>query len=275
MSHDSIASRPLDKSALAARRDKVRGLGVFSRYSLAPVHSRLPVVLVHGMVVASVVQRPALQRVGNHHRVHAPDLPGYGRSDKPQRTPSVGEQGQVLAEWMEAVGLASGAVVVGVSLGTQVASALAAARPELVRGLILASPTMDPDLRSRPAAMIQWVKEFRHELPMAPLMLRDYLRAGARRAEETLQMALSDHIEDRLPGLAMPALVLHGEVDHLASRAWAERVASLLPNGSLIEVPDAAHAMNFSAPDEFARLVVAFTSELEAKSPTGAQEVAA
>ncbi|HVM29769.1 MAG TPA: alpha/beta fold hydrolase [Candidatus Limnocylindrales bacterium] len=173
-----VPSSGSDLSALSARRDQVRGMKIFSRYSLAPVHSNLPVVMIHGMVVASTFLRPALQRVGNHHRAYAPDLPGYGRSDKPERTLSVEEQGEVLAGWMETVGLRQGAVVVGVSLGSQFATALAAARPDLVRGLVLASPTMSPELRSRPKAMLQWAQEFRYELRMTPIMLRDYLRAG-------------------------------------------------------------------------------------------------
>jgi len=73
----------------------------------------------------------------------------------------------------------------------------------------------------------------------------------------------------------MPGLVLHGEADHLVSGEWADQVASLLPNGALIDVAGAAHAMNFSTPNEFSRLVVAFASELAAKSATGAEEVAA
>jgi 2-hydroxy-6-oxonona-2,4-dienedioate hydrolase len=275
MTEALVPSSASDLSALSARRDRVRGMNIFTRYSLAPVHSKLPVVLIHGMVVASSFLRPAVQRVGNHHRAYAPDLPGYGRSDKPQRTLSIDEQGEVLADWMAAVGLSDGAVVVGVSLGTQMASALAAIRPELVKGLVLASPTMDPELRSRGKAMVQWAKEFRYELRMSPLMLRDYMRAGVQRADDTFGLALSDRIEDRLAGLQMPALVLHGERDHMVSREWAQQVASRLPNGRLIDVPDAAHAMNFSSPDEFSRLVVAFTSELAARSPSSSQEVAA
>jgi 2-hydroxy-6-oxonona-2,4-dienedioate hydrolase len=272
MTEALVPSRASDLSALAARRDPVRGMNIFTRYSLAPVHSRLPVVLVHGMVVASSFLRPAVQRVGNHHRAYAPDLPGYGRSDKPDRTLSVDEQGKLLADWMQAVGLGSGAVVVGISLGTQFAGALAAARPDLVRGLVLASPTMDPELRFRPRAMLQWAKELRYELRMSPLMLRDYMRAGVKRADDTFTLALTDQIEDRLPGLSMPSLVMRGEKDHLVSREWADRVAGLLPNGALITVPGAAHAMNFSVPDQFSRHVVAFTTELAAKST---QEVAA
>jgi 2-hydroxy-6-oxonona-2,4-dienedioate hydrolase len=268
------STREADLSALAARRDRARGTKVFTRYSLAPVHSDVPVMLVHGMAVSSLFLRPALQRIGNHHRAYAPDLPGYGLSDKPDHTLDVEEQGEVLAEWMEALGLRD-AVVVGVSLGTQFASALAARRPDLVRGLVLASPTMNPELRSAPRAMAQWAQEARYELRMAPIMLRDYMRAGLTRANDTFKLALEDRIEERLPQLQVPTLVLHGEKDHLVSGEWARQVADMIPNGELITLPGAAHAMNFSSPDQFAQLVVAFASELGARGRARSKEVAA
>jgi pimeloyl-ACP methyl ester carboxylesterase len=184
------------RSALAARRDMVGGTRIFSRYSLAPVHSRQPVVLIHGMVIASGFYRRALKRIGNHHRAFAPDLPGYGRSDKPENLPRIDDQADVLAAWMDRLGLKD-AVVAGVSLGSQFASALAARRPDLVGGLMLVSPTMDPKVRSTPGALVSWLLESRRELGMLHVALPDYLRTGARRASQTMAMALADRPEDR------------------------------------------------------------------------------
>jgi pimeloyl-ACP methyl ester carboxylesterase len=265
---------PRGISALAARRDRAGAWKVFARYSLAPVHSSLPVVLVHGMNISSAFFRPALRRIGNHHRVYAPDLPGYGLSDKPRRTLRIEEQSDVLARWFEAVGLSS-ALVVGVSMGSQFASALADRRPDLVRGLVLASPTMDPELRSRPRAMLRWAMELPAELRMIPVMLRDYMRAGVKRADDTFTLALEDRIEDRLPRLHMPAMVLHGENDHIVSSEWARRVAELLPEGHVVTLPGASHAMNFSSADDFSRAVVEFATDLTARPADVDQEVAA
>jgi 2-hydroxy-6-oxonona-2,4-dienedioate hydrolase len=261
-------------SALAARRDSVGGMAVFSRYTLAPVHSRQPIVLIHGLGLSSAFHRPALRRVGNHHRAHAPDLPGHGLSDKPNPALDIQQQAEALARWMEAIKLGS-AVVAGVSMGSQYASALAARRPDLVRGLVLASPTMDPQLRSAPKAMLSWLLELRNELPISALMARDYLRAGVRRSDDSFAQVLADRPEDRLAGLAMPTLVLHGEADRLVSREWAREVADRLPSGRLVELPGAAHSMNWSAADEFARLVVEFTDELVGTAPAAERELAA
>ena len=266
MPHRQHDLRDAGLSALAARRDHVAEHAIFARYSLAPVHARVPVVLLHGLVVSSAFHRRALRRVGNHRRAYAPDLPGYGLSSKPESVPGILEQARIVAAWMDALWL-SGAVVAGVSMGTQYATALASERPDLVRGLVLASPTMEPRLRATPRAVGRWLLESRHELPMAGMAMRDYARTGMRRASETLRLALADRPEDRLAGLSMPTLVLRGSADHLVSHDWAADYTSRLPNGQLVEVPGVAHAMNFSAPDEFSRLVVAFATELEARAP--------
>ncbi len=58
--------------------------------------------------------------------------------------------------------------------------------------------------------------------------------------------------------LKAPTLVLHGALDPIVSLRWTERVTGLLPDGRLVVVPKAAHAMTYNAPSEVARHVRAF-----------------
>lgn len=51
-----------------------------------------------------------------------------------------------------------------------------------------------------------------------------------------------------------PAIVVRGSRDPIAPREWANRAAALLPAGRCVEVPGAAHALNFSAPQQLAHL---------------------
>jgi 2-hydroxy-6-oxonona-2,4-dienedioate hydrolase len=46
---------------------------------------RPPVVLVRGLVVSSHYMVPTLKRLAAYHLVYAPDLPGFGESEKPRR----------------------------------------------------------------------------------------------------------------------------------------------------------------------------------------------
>lgn len=80
-------------------------------------------------------------------------------------------------------------------------------------------------------------------------LVADYARAGVRRAAATVRAALRDRIENRLPHLPAPTLVLRGTADPITTPAWALEVTHLLPHGRLVTVPHAPHAMSFDAPE--------------------------
>jgi pimeloyl-ACP methyl ester carboxylesterase len=65
----------------------------------------------------------------------------------------------------------------------------------------------------------------------------------------------------RLRAVRAPALVVRGEGDPLVSRRWAREVTARLPHGRLVEIPDAPHALNYSAPVPLAAAVRAFLLE--------------
>ena len=71
----------------------------------------------------------------------------------------------------------------------------------------------------------------------------------------------ADRIEEKLPGISVPAMVVHGERDFIVSRRWAAEVARLLRTDRLFAIPGAGHALNYSAPDELMRLIRPFLSE--------------
>ena len=65
----------------------------------------LPVVLVHGLVVSSRYMMPLAELLSLHYRVYVPDLPGFGKSDKPPRALNVAELSDALNAWMLQAGL--------------------------------------------------------------------------------------------------------------------------------------------------------------------------
>jgi pimeloyl-ACP methyl ester carboxylesterase len=104
---------------------------------------RPAVVLVHGLTVSSLDMLPTAERLAALCPVYAPGLPGCGESEKPKHALSVPELADVLAAWMQVIGLAR-AVLIGNSLGCQVAVDGAVHHPEQVEGLVLIGPTVDP-----------------------------------------------------------------------------------------------------------------------------------
>ena len=124
---------------------------------------------------------------------------------------------------------------------------------------MLASPTMDRSSRTV-------LRRFGRVVRAPPLetgserliVVGDYLRAGLPRVWRTLRSALADPLEESLPLVRVPALVVRGSRDPIVSRRWAQDVARLLPEGRYAEIPGAPHAANYSTPHALVRLVLPF-----------------
>ncbi len=248
---------------LGSRWAVVNGLRMHARVSVDPVPEASPaVVLVHGLVVSSRYMIPTARKLASHHEVYVPDLPGFGRSEKPPSVLDVAGLSDSLAAWMETVGLGS-AVLVGNSVGCQVVADLALRHPERVERAVLQGPTMDPGARSTLRQAARLALDGTREPPsLLPIMLLDYLSAGLDRSFATFRYALEDRIEEKLPHLRAPTLVVRGERDPIVPQRWAERAARLLPEGRLVVVPGASHTMNYAAPSELARVVRSFIGEV-------------
>ncbi len=236
----------------------VDGVRMHARVSEGRAAGGPPVVLVHGLVVSGRYMVPLFDELAPFHDVYAPDLPGFGRSEGPARALDVVGLADALAAWMRAVGLRR-AVLVGNSMGCQIIAWLALRHPGLVEKVVLQGPTMDSGARSTLRQTWRLLLDTTREPPsLIAIEGLDLMRAGVGRSWRTFRYALGDPIEERLPRLRVPALVVHGSRDRISPLGWAEEVARLLPDGRLVVLPGAAHAANFSAPAEFARAVRSF-----------------
>jgi 2-hydroxy-6-oxonona-2,4-dienedioate hydrolase len=237
----------------------VGGLRMHARVTTSPVESAAPiVVLVHGVGVASPYFVPTAEQLAPHFQTFAIDLPGFGRSGKPSHTLSIAELADALADWLRAEGLER-PIVLGNSVGCQVAVDFAARYPEHLSCLILAGPTMDPKARTAWQQIVRWLRNARSErLSQVPLSVRDYWQCGLRRLIGTFRYALQDRIEEKLPHVRVPTLVVRGGKDPIVPQRWCEEAVRLLPQGRLVVIPGAGHTVNYNSPVELARLVREF-----------------
>lgn len=213
------------------------------------------IVLVHGLGVSGAYWMPTAQLLTEHFRVLVPDLPGFGDSDRPRRVFDVDELAGALASWMDAMEI-DRAPLVANSLGCQVAVRMALDQPDRIPRLILQGMTIDPEARSAPQQMARLLADALVEPPsLVPLIVRDYLKCGPRRLIGTLGRILDDPIADNLKRIEVPALVVRGERDPIVPQGWAEESARLLPDGRLVVIPGAAHALNFSHPDALSHVI--------------------
>ena len=221
----------------------------------------LPAVLVHGIGVSSRYMLPLGEKLVSRCRVYALDLPGFGKSAKPRRILTPAELADALASWLEAEGL-SDVVLVANSFGCQVVVDCVARHPERIQRVVLAGPTIDASARTVAAQLFRWLQNGRYEpLGLAGVVLRDYLDCGMRRVFRTFALALEDRIEDKLPHVRVPALVVRGARDRIVPQEWAGEVARLLPRGRLETIPEAAHTINYGAAGQLAVLVWQFMCE--------------
>lgn len=227
----------------------------FSRIASTGDHTLPPVILLHGLVVSGSYFRPVAAHLDSHLRLYVPDLPGFGRSVSHTGVWTMKQLADGLAGWLDVHAIRD-AVLVSNSLGCQILTLLAAARPELVRALILVAPTMDPEARSVVGQMYRGLIDIpRESVSLWTVWVPDLIRAGARRALLTLHGGIHDPQPGRLQEINAPVVVVGGERDPIVPPEWVRAMAQALPRGRAIIIPGAPHAMNYSNPRQLARII--------------------
>jgi len=216
------------------------------------------VVLVHGLGMSSRYMMPLARHLASEFRVYAPDLPGFGLSDKPAHALTVPELADALSAFLDAVEPRRAAFV-GNSLGCEILVEFACRYPERVERLVLQGPTPDPEVRSVPAQITFFlVTSLFERWSLAWVALSDYLRSGLPGYVQTFRHMIAYRIKDKLPDVHAPTLVVRGTRDFITPRWSVEEMVCLLPRGKLIEVSGAAHGMNYSHPRHFLDAILPF-----------------
>lgn len=253
-----------DPGRLRVQWSSVAGFRLFYRAG-GESSDGVPIVCVHGIGISGTYLLPLAAVLAANHPVVVPDLPGWGRSDQPERALTIGELADVLAEWLTQIGFAR-AVLLGNSFGCQIIVEFGRRHPERLERAVLAGPTGDPRIRSPLTLLWRLAVDATREPPAeVRIALRDYRRFGFRRGLATARMMIADRFEPKLFRLTAPVLVVRGGRDPIVSARWAERVAALLPDGRLATLPGSPHAVNFDAPNALATLTEQFLAETAAE----------
>jgi pimeloyl-ACP methyl ester carboxylesterase len=196
----------------------------------------------------------------------APDLPGFGATPPPPDAWGTPEYAAVVARLLSGdpgglgAGVGAPVVLLGHSFGARVAVALAAARPELVRGLVLTGAPLArrADARRRPPAAFRLVRAFRR----VGLVSEDRLERARRRygsadyvnaqgvMRQVLVRLLAEDYEPALRALRGPVELVWGDDDTEAPLAVAEAVHRLIPGSRLTVCAGAGHLTPVTAPTE-------------------------
>lgn len=236
------------------------------------------IVFLHGLGGSRLAWEPQLEALAGRFRCVAWDMPGYGRSAPlPALTfPAIADAVVRLLDTLDV----ERADLVGLSFGGQHAMHTALGHPDRVRRLVLAdtSPRFgadgtDPDAWKRlrlapldagvtPAEMAPMVLDSIAapgftgiERDRAIAAFAEISSAGLRAAVECLP---SHDVSDRLGEIAVPSLVVVGELDTETPIEYARFIADHIPDSRLEVVAGAGHLLPSERPVEFNRLVADF-----------------
>lgn len=228
------------------------------------------VLFLHGGGVSGWMWQPVLDGLPRGVRTIVPDLPGHGRSQSSEyesHDTTIAELVVLLRE-----NTPRGVLVVGFSLGAQLALRLAAEQPELVRHAILVSGEAKPAplqgltlwlLRGAyPLARREWFARLQaKQLSVPECLMNEYLRDSREISRTTLLASVGENIGFRLPGALREfkgeTRVVVGEKERLLMRESAQLIHESSRNSRLLVVTGAAHDIPFTRPEVLVEMILA------------------
>jgi pimeloyl-ACP methyl ester carboxylesterase len=265
----------------------VTARGVRTRVIEAGDEDAPALVLVHGFLVSHRAFDDVIDPFAEHFHVIAPDLPGFGESEKPSPARyayGVEAFAEAMADVIAAFGVGR-ASVLGHAMGAAVGITLAAQHPELVQRLVVVDPLCYPAPQPfRERLMLTpivgsfvfkqmfgraWFRSlFREEVAgprAAPSLERidwHYDRFNSPPARESAYAVLravldARPIAARLTRITTPTLVVWGRDDGIFPATGAQRLAREIL-GAKLELMDSGHAPHEEQPAAFVELVSQF-----------------
>jgi pimeloyl-ACP methyl ester carboxylesterase len=247
------------------------GLPMFHRSNLDAGAAADAMVHVHGFGISGTYLEPTAALLAPNHRTFVPDLPGMGRSIRPEPGLDLPGLARALMAYCDAVGVER-PILVGNSLGCPIIIEVATTFPHRIQGAVLVSPAGGPNNQPLGRAIGQMAMDgFREPPSMLPIATRDYLRFGVLRSLSLFRAMTRYPTLERLPHLVVPTLVIAGLHDPLVRIANAPRLA-VLPHVKAVSVPG-AHALNYSDPQLIAELIEAYLAGEPLSTQTGRRSV--
>lgn len=242
----------------------------------------LPIVLIHGFTFDMRTWDAQVEVLSQFFQVVRYDLRGFGRSSLPRGPYSHVEDLQVLIQSLSL----SAPVLIGLSLGANIALTYALENPGIVRALILASPGLPgfawsedrpPDAAAAiakshgvKAARRFWLdhqlfaslRRFPSAFARVCRMVQDYSGWHWRGENPTTQASFID----RLSECTSPTLVMSGSLDVPGYRQIATKLSRDIPGAVLLTFANAGHVLNEEDPAGFLGAILDFVGRISTAS---------
>jgi pimeloyl-ACP methyl ester carboxylesterase len=250
-----------------------------------------PIVLfLHGATLDHRAWGPQAASLQDRHHVVVTDLRGHGASTGRFEFHAAVEDTLALLDRLPLEPV----VLVGLSLGANIAQEVIRRRPERVHALVAADTTCNTAARhplaaSMSVAVIQaqaalagngYARQAAWATAVNPQVREYVMEVNAHRSNQETVEILTSLLTTALhsdPGyrFPVPALLVHGKLDRIGDIAttmpvWAQRE----PLARYAAIPNAGHASNLDNPDEFTALLEDFLEDVlhPIESPEAAEE---
>jgi pimeloyl-ACP methyl ester carboxylesterase len=233
------------------------------------------VILLHGLSDSWFSWSQVMALLPEGVRAIAPDLRGHGRTEYSGSDFSMSALAADVVALMDRLGVIR-ATIVGHSMGSMVAQALAVEHPERVARVVLVGAI---DRGAHPAAaelhaIVQglpdpvpdeFIREFQVSTAHAPVPVRfietaisESRKLGTPAWRGLITGLVAADFTARLPGVAVPALLLWGEKDAFFQLDAQQNLLGLLPNARLVRYEDTGHALHWERSGRFVNDLLSF-----------------
>lgn len=212
------------------------------------------VVLIHGIGVSQKYLLPLAEVLAKSFTVICIDMPGYGETKKPNPPLSLRQLTDLTLRLLKQEDIQK-PVLIGQSMGCQIAARIGARQPGYIQKMILISPTINRQERS---SIMQAYRLFQDTLrepwSLNLIIITDYLKYGPLRYMKTQKDMIADRIENYLRKCTQPTLIIRGTRDKIVPHDWAIFLSELTHNMQLLEVEDGPHNLQFTHTNTVANL---------------------
>ena len=210
-----------------------------------------PVVLLHGGAGDSSDWIETMAALSITHTLYAPDLAGYGSSDRNEDGYRLSDFVESTVEFLRTLGVDS-AVMVGHSLGGRIGLEIAFLHPRMVSRLVLIDTAGFSKL-GRLGSFLGSTAWRLRRLMRHPQPYPRFIKENGAYAD---WMCL-----DKLSELKVPTLMVWSRYDPYYPLAGAIKAKQLIPQARLEVFPGYGHAPHRKEQDSFNRILLAFLAQ--------------
>lgn len=216
----------------------------------------IPYLLIHG-AGSQYLDYPLKMR--RDLQAIAIDLPGHGRSPKPENI-SIGNYAKAVIVFIEAMNLKK-AIFVGHSMGGGIVQQIALDYPQVAHGMILiatgAKLSVNQSIIDGIVTKPEETAYFITKWSWGKTTDEETLKQGVKHLLETsVNTIQADYIacnefdvRDRLADIQTPTLVIAGALDKMTQLAWNQELADNIPNSTLKIFEDNGHQVHVEQVD--------------------------